>query len=146
MTAEPFRAAAPALTLDNPKHIGKVSSVIPGVCHDLRPKRIGLSLEFATVLEQEDARHYLTRTRNHLPQATAYDGPGNLPKNRPDLVFLALTGLRRAMAQCDVAYLVRHHAGKLSFVLCRFDQSAIDVSKTARQRERVDVARVDYLE
>src|SRR5207245_961476 len=36
--------------------------------------------------------------------------------------------------------------GHLAFVVRRFDQPAIDVSESARQRERVYVARIDHLE
>ena len=54
--------------------------------------------------------------------------------------------LGRAVAQHDVAQLVRHHAGDFAFGLRRLDHAAVDVHRAARQRERVDLAHVDGLE
>ena len=81
-----------------------------------------------------------------LPTLPPMMEPTTAPEQRPDLVFRRLGGLRRAVPQRDVAELVGHHAGDLAFGLRRLDHAAIEVHRSARQRERVDLAHVDDLE
>ncbi len=50
------------------------------------------------------------------------------------------------MPHDDVADLVRHYSGYLRLIICGIDRAAVDVNKTAWQRERVDRGIIHDLE
>ncbi len=147
MAAQPFRCSAAAtLRLDRLKHVGHVARVVPRARHDLRAKQVGLPLVVAAVSEERSSKANLRAEGDRLTGHAAKHGPRNLPKNGSDLIGHCLACLRGAVAQRDVANLVREHAGDLAFVPGRLEHSAIDIHRTARQRERIEVAHVDDIE
>ena len=86
---------------------------------------------------------------NWVPCATALPTlppmmePTMAPSSVPNLVLGRLRGLSGAVPQRHVADFVRDDAGDLTFGTGRLDHAAIDVQRSARQRERVDLAHVD---
>ncbi len=146
MIAQPLRAARAALLLDRLEHAGHLERVVPGRGHDVRPEQIGLALELTAESQECRAEPELRALRHGAADVAADDGADDRAEQRPDLVFRRLGGLGRAVPQRDVAQLVGHHAGDLAFGVRRLDHAAIDVHRSARQRERVDLAHVDDLE
>ena len=67
-------------------------------------------------------------------------------RNRSHVHQIAAGVLTRRVAGCHVRNFVRHHSGQLRFLVCRQDQSGIDIEKTTRQSEGIDVVGVDYLD
>ena len=80
------------------------------------------------------------------PQPPPMIAPRTAPAIWPIWYFVRLARLRGAVAQRDVAQLVRHHAGDFAFGVRRFDHAAVDEHRSAGQRERVDLSHVDRLE
>ena len=88
----------------------------------------------------------LAPERNRLAGDAAEDGARNLSENRPNLIRRGLTGLCGPVPQRDVADFVREHAGNFALVLCCLQHPAVDVHRTAGQRERIQVADIDDVE
>jgi hypothetical protein len=59
---------------------------------------------------------------------------------------IAFRRLFDAVPRRDMGDLMGDHARQLSFVVGGFDQTAIDVKKTAGQCERIDVRRINHLD
>jgi hypothetical protein len=143
MVAEPLWTTRAALLLDRLEHTGHLERVIPGRGHDVRSQQIGLAFELAAESQECRAEPELRALRHGAANLAADDGADDRTQQRPDLVFRRLAGLRRAVPQRDVAELVGHHAGDLALGVRGFDHPAIDVHRSARQGERVDLARID---
>ena len=88
----------------------------------------------------------LRALRDDGADGAADDGAANRPKQLSDLVLRGLARLRGPVPQNHVADLVRHHAGDFALGVRRLDHPAVDEHRSARQRERVDLAHVDRLE
>ena len=81
----------------------------------------------------------------------AQDGAGPPPITGEHLTqsaseFLSLGRLCRPVPQDDVRDLVPHHARDLGFRPGRFDHAAVQEHRSAGQRERVDLAKIDDVE
>ena len=50
------------------------------------------------------------------------------------------------MARANVRDFVRHHSREFRFLIRVQDQAAVDVEKSARQRERIHHVRIDHLD
>src|SRR5262245_33610279 len=134
--AHPLRATLPLL-FQSLKHIRQVVRVVASVCHYLRAENVSLFLIFAAELEEVGTDAHLTCLGYRAAGAAANYRTEDLARYRASLVLLSLGLLGCSVPQCDVTDLVRDHASHLAFIFRRFDQPAIDVGETTRQRERV---------
>ena len=146
MVAQPLRSTIPSLPFDRLEHARHLPRVVSGPRHDLCAKEIRLPLVLATVLQKVGAEADLRPLGDHAACAAADDGAEDLPGHRANLKLLPLRRLRRAVAQDDVAQLVRHHAGHFTFGSRSLQHAAVQEHRTTGKRERIDVAQVDDVE
>ena len=144
--AQELRTAATALLLDGLEHARHLARVVAGARHHLRTEEVGLALVFAAVLQEVGAEPDLRSLGDDGTGAPADDGAKHLPGERAELELLALGRLRGAVPQHDVRELVRHDAGDLAFGGRRLNHPAVQEHRPARQRERIDLAKIDDVE
>jgi hypothetical protein len=114
--------------------------------HDVRSEKIGLLLRIAAEPQECRAEPELRSLGHGAADAPADNRSDHRARQLTDLVLGGLGRLRGAVPQRDVTELVGHHAGSFTFVARRLDHPAIDVHRSAGQRERVDLAHVDHVE
>ena len=142
MAAQPLRPAAARLLLDGLEHAAEIARVVTRARHDLRAQQVRLLLVFAAVLEHRRAETELAPLGDDLAPPAADHGAGNRSGELPELEVLGLGRVRGAVAQEDMAQLVRHHADDFSFARRRFEHAAVDEHRPAGQCERVDLFEV----
>src|SRR5687767_15689677 len=131
MAAQPFRcASAAALAFDSAKHICKIARVVSGVGHDPRTENVRLGFIIAAVAQKITRGEYLSGLCTRL---AAEDRTAEYRSDAEDLIqrIADLGLLCRCVTQRHVAYLVSHHAGHLSFVLCGLDHPAVYIHRSA---------------
>src|SRR5262249_42092393 len=141
--AEETAAAAAALALNCLKHVRQIPRIVTGVGHDARAEKIGFSFVFATELQEVNTDGALRNLSCGWARQNTAEDSGDACAER---VLLCFCCLRCSVTQRDVAKLVRHHPGHLAFITRGLNHSAVYVHRSARQRERVDVARIDDFE
>ena len=135
--AEELDRAAFALGLNLFEELDHASRVIAGVMHDLCSYQVSLAFGIAGIFQEERIE---TKAQTELCQNTADRiTPQHSAKNRKrGLRKIRFRNLVGAVPQNNVTDFVCHNAGDLILAIGCCDRSAIDIDKTARQRERVD--------
>ncbi len=104
-----------------------------------RAERIGLQLELAAELQEEDAES-LFRDLAERPRARDEDAERDEPYRPADRTRVLL----RRVARGDVAGFMTQHTSELRFIIEKRQNAARDVDVAARKRERVDDGRIDH--
>ncbi len=114
---------------------------------DLRPAHVGLRLQLAAELQKErvqsDAADRVQDLRGVVTHFPAEQSAQNLQSG---LRSVSLGSLMRAVTQRAVRDLVREHAGHFPLIARIFENAAIEIDESARQREGIDVRGVHHAE
>jgi hypothetical protein len=100
---------------------------------------IGLQLELATELQEQDAQSLFGKAAELLRT-----GDEDTERDEANRAADRAGVLLRRVARGDVTRLVPQHAGELCFIVEERKNAASDVDIAARQRERVDHGRIDH--
>ena len=118
--------------------------IVAGLVHILEPEVIGFGLIHAREFQEGHGNSKVHALINRI------SGPGVRDKDRchhrADLDDIALGSLLGAMSRAHMRDLMRHHSRQLGLLVRVQDQTAVDVKKSARQRERVHHVRIDHLD
>src|SRR6201984_3563478 len=118
--------------------------VVPGLVHILKAQEARLALRVATDLQE--------RQRKGDVQAFIESVPGQSSRTEKDqrnsreLQYLTLGRVLRSMSCSHVRYFMGHDARQLRLLLGAKNQTAIYVKESTRQRERIDLVGIDYLD
>ena len=125
------------------EYVCKIVRVISSACHYLRAEYVSFRFILAAEFQKISADASL---KDLADGRTTEDCAANAEYACEYGILSGFRSLRRSVTKRYVAKLMSHDARYLTFISRGLNHSAIDVHRTARKSESVNVVRVDYAE